>query len=413
MSIEEAFQRLVRGHLALLAVCLLLPLAVAGYLTANDRPQYRANVRVQVTASSPSSATEAEATSSRVLALATTQRLLGPALREAGDPRPVTEVADRHVTAQRLGQSSIVELSVSGPDRGQAEAVAVRLGAAVAAFMNEGARVRFNNALGALDESITAAQSRRAQVIKRLPASADVPAPAGLRSQLAALDQQLGQLAQQRSQLSVTDATRDEVVVIDADEPASARVASPLVARLLLAGLIGLLLGLAAAAALESLRPRIQTPRALARLLGAPVLGRVTGDLTALEGIIGVAARRRGTETVVLLPACHGRRQRDVRALGTALREANSRHRAERLESVKEGGSRSRRLDDAAVFGPDTPRYTVLDEVLPDQEFSAGLVVVSSGAMPRRALDELRDFISLSQWPVLGVIDHARRRWSS
>src|SRR5258707_1518590 len=110
MTIEEMFRRIVRAHLGVILVCTLLPIAVAIGLQM-DRPKLSmASVRVQVISGAPSTATEAEGISSRVLALATTPSLLGAAMKEAKVQRNLADFAATHVAAQRLGESSIVQL---------------------------------------------------------------------------------------------------------------------------------------------------------------------------------------------------------------------------------------------------------------------------------------------------------------
>jgi hypothetical protein len=127
MTVEEMFRRIVRAHLGIILVCTLLPIAVAIAVHQNRPTLSLASLRVQVISGSPKSAVEAEGISSRVLALATSPSLLGPALKDAKVQRNVADFAAAHVAAQRLGESSIVELSVTDHDPAAAGTVVVAL----------------------------------------------------------------------------------------------------------------------------------------------------------------------------------------------------------------------------------------------------------------------------------------------
>jgi len=60
MTLEEMFRRIVRAHLALILVCILVPVAGAAILVANRPDPSIASIRLQVISGSPKSATEAE-----------------------------------------------------------------------------------------------------------------------------------------------------------------------------------------------------------------------------------------------------------------------------------------------------------------------------------------------------------------
>jgi len=159
MTLEEMFRRIVRAHLALILVCILVPVAGAAILVANRPDPSIASIRLQVISGSPKSATEAEGMNSRVLAVATTPSVLGAALEAAQAQRDVDTYAATNVAAQRIGGSSIVELSVSDNDPLVAGRVVSELAARVAAFMNQGDQATFRSTLADLTGQIDAGTS--------------------------------------------------------------------------------------------------------------------------------------------------------------------------------------------------------------------------------------------------------------
>ena len=71
MTIDDLFKRIVRARLPLLACFVIVPLLGVQLLGSRQHPVWVANARVQVFDGAPSSTTEADGSSSRVLALAT------------------------------------------------------------------------------------------------------------------------------------------------------------------------------------------------------------------------------------------------------------------------------------------------------------------------------------------------------
>jgi capsular polysaccharide biosynthesis protein len=416
MTIDEMFRRIVRAHLGVILVCALLPLGVAIALYAGRPTMSLASVRVQVISSAPESATEAEGISSRVLALATTPNLLGPALKDAGVERDVTDFAAAHIEAQRLGESSIVELSVTDRDAAAAGRIVTALARRVANFMNTGDRAAFQESVAKLDKEIAQATARRDRLADRLSGIADINARADLQTQIQSADQLLGQLVNQRAELVVSDATRDLVVPVGSR--ASVRpVDSALLPQAALALLLGLVLGLTAAAILETMRPRVASVRALARLLEAPVLGSSTEEIGSLRNKMALAARRQGVDAVVLM----GADKRDAETVSELLFKLSGFATADRpvkspstSPSGAEPASNPRTtggvfdLDDIPPFA--NVRFTGLSAVTPEDEMTAGVVVVSSGTVLVRRLDDLDDVLKAVRWPVLGVVDDRGKR---
>jgi capsular polysaccharide biosynthesis protein len=416
MTIEEMFRRIVRAHLGVILVCTLLPIAVAIGLHM-DRPKLSmASVRVQVISGAPSTATEAEGISSRVLALATTPSLLGSAMKQAKVQRDLADFAATHVAAQRLGESSIVELSVTDHDPEAAGRIAVALSAQVATFMNTGDRAAVNAARSKLDKDVAAANRHLDQLTNRLrgTAATDLIARAGLQAQIQSADQLIGQLTNQRAMLQIADATRDVVVPIGTT-PEISSIQSALLPQAALALLFGLVLGLTAATVLETFRPRVSSVRALARMLQAPVLGKSTEDIEALRNTMALAARRQGVDAVVLM----GAEDRDAETVnqllfalsGSAPVNRRQKSPSNSLHGIEHAGEdRVFELDDGMVAPFANVRFTGLSAVTPADEMTAGVVVVSAGTVLVRRLDDLDDVLKAVRWPVLGIVHGPSRR---
>lgn len=411
MTIEEMFRRIVRAHLGIILVCMLLPVAAAVALQADKPAQSLASIRLQVASGAPSSATEAEGLSSRVLALATTPGLVDASLKQVGAQRDVADFAATHVAAQRLGESSIVQLSVTDKDPIAASQIVAALATRVALFMNQGDRATFNAALAKLDQQVQDATVRRDKLAAQLKGIADINARADIQTQIQSANLLLGQLTTQRAALAVQDATRD-IVVLVGNKPEVSQVPSPVLPQAALALLLGLVLGLTAAAILETMRPRVASVRALAHLLQAPVLGRSSEEISSLRNTMALAARRQGVDAVVLI----GAEESDADTVSQLLYAlSNLSTTPDRLRSSSAAG-----MDDGSepsVLQMETPfanvRFTGLSAVTPQDEMTAGVVVVSGGTVLLRRLDDLDDVLKAVRWPVLGIVNGpAKRRFS-
>ena len=408
MTIEEMFRRIVRAHLGIILVCMLLPVAAAIAFQSSKPAVSLASVRLQVVSGAPRSATEAEGISGRVLALATTPSLLGASLQEARAQRDVAEFAAAHVAAQRLGESSIVELSVTDKDPIAAGQIVAALAERVATFMNNGDRAAFNAALAKVDKQVADATANRDKLVLQLKGIADVNARADLQTQIQSAGQLVSQLSTQRASLAIADANRDIVVPVGTKAEIS-QVRSSLLPQAALALLLGLILGLTAAAILETMHPRVASVRALAHLLQAPVLGKSSEDISSLRNTMALAARRQGVDAVVLMGADESDADTVSQLLFALSGFSSAPYRA---MSPSPGG-----MEDAgepSVLDLDAPfanvRFTGLSAVSPQDEMTAGVVVVSGGTVLLRRLDDLDDVLKAVRWPVLGIVSGPSKR---
>jgi capsular polysaccharide biosynthesis protein len=408
MTIEEMFRRIVRAHLGIILVCLLLPVAGAAVLAARRPDPTTASIRLQVVAGAPKSATEAEGMNSRVLAVATTPSLLGTALLAAKAQRDVETYATTNVSAQRLGESSIVELSVTDDDPLAAGPIVTQLAIRVVLFMNQGDQASFNTTVTDLSDQIDKATIARDKLVTQLRGIADITARADLNVQIQSVNQLLSQLSSQRATLLADAATRDHVVMIS-NKPDIRQVQASMLPQLALALLLGLVLGLTVATVVETFRPRVNSIRALARLLQAPVLGKASEDVESLRNTMALAARRQGVDAVVLM----GADDSDADTVSRLLFAFSGRtHTPERLRKPAgvDDDNRVFGLEESGLAGFADVRFTGLSAVTPEDEMTAGVVVVSGGTVLLRRLDDLDDILKAVRWPVLGVVHGPAKR---
>lgn len=420
MTLQEIVNRVLRAHIALIAVCVAVPVALAAFTYGTAEPQWRATVRLQVGIDAPTSSTEAEALNGGVLAVATAPTVLAQALEDARMPDAVLEDVAEGITAERLGVSAVVDLGVVADDPERASRLAAAVGDRVLSFMNERAGGRLEAALADVDDRIRAAEQARDDIAERLAGAqsdTDSVQRETLRVALAAAESRLNQLASERSALSLADTTRERVAVVGTPAPFVERVPSGLVPGVALALLLGEAIGVTVAATIEVLRPRVPGVRALARALDAPVLGRTSEPVSILAGRIARAARRRGLETVVLVGPDGGATSAAIQmaqelaqtAADPVPEDAPAGRRTvpSRGEAPLSGAGKSHRFDeedaDELLFG--RVRFTTLPHVGPHEELSAGVVVVAQGPVPQPSVEQLQDVLDMTRWPVVGVVD--------
>ena len=347
--------------------------------------------------------------------------------------RDATDLAEHNISAQRLGESTVVELAVKDADPTAAAAIVKALGNRVATFMNQGSRSHIRATLEQLDARIAATNRTRADLTSSLAEASDPRLRDTLRARLAPLAATSSQLAEQRTSLVVADATRDQVVVVDPNSRDVRAVPSSLVPRSALAVLLGLVLGLAVAVLLETLHPRLADARVVSRLFGVPVLSTRDGRTAELARTVALAARRQGVEAVVVMPM----EQRDERAaseLVTALAAVDEAP-APAQESASVGPRLRLKVGVAsgAVTIPATVvaavpvaptnghasgagrpvRFTDLSRLAREEESRAGILVVVSGAPLHASYDAMTTLAKAMRWQVIGVVDAPRKRGRS
>jgi capsular polysaccharide biosynthesis protein len=213
--------------------------------------------------------------------------------------------------------------------------------------------------------------------------------------------------------------------VIESASPGNAvAVSHTRVQDIAFGGLLGLVIGIVAAALLEALSPTVIGRKAIAAELRAPVLGVLPNmkgkptsrELPWLRWQLEAQATRSDVATVELTTAGPSL---DLVPLSVALHEAAVTSRSQRVKSRSGGGTRVN--GGAASDGPDQMvsrpapglKIRVLDrtdELSFHSNGSAGVVVVTPTVVKRADMDSARELLGLTGWPAVGVIVYRRSR---
>ena len=180
-------------------------------------------------------------------------------------------------------------------------------------------------------------------------------------------------------------------------------VPSGIKARTAVGGLLGLALGLAAAAVLETLRPTIANPDGLARALGTPILGQLPKAPQQAQ-----ALEDPSIPTYIRLAAAGA----DVTSVQLV-----------RLGPPVDLPRLARWLQKSVGAFPDIEAIDLPPAVdslsttaavdLRDPGVAIGVVVVAPTVLPRSDLRAIEDLVAMTQWPLLGVITYRRRRFAT
>jgi capsular polysaccharide biosynthesis protein len=280
MTIDEAVHRVVRGHWLLILTCMLLP--VVGSIVIGDRtpPLYEALARVQMGRDPAASNVQADATSERVLGIATSVSVVRSALDDVDLTADPATFAEEHVAVRRVGVSSVVEIAVSDTDPRRAAAMASSITKSVLQFSNLGDQQTVEEGRAKVNQKLVEIARQRKALVGKLSRAqpGDVLA---IQAQLSALMSSQTEYERQLSELDIAELSRAKAVLLDPVREPAAPLPKDTAQKAVLALFIGTLLGLGLAAARETVHPRLRGTRAIAYALDTPHLGHVSGhDLT-------------------------------------------------------------------------------------------------------------------------------------
>lgn len=388
MDLNEAAQRILKHHAVLIVLLVALGLAVPVLMDARAGDTYTATARLTVGGADTRDAQEASALADTALGLATSPSAVGQAISDANVRRDVDEVTER-VTVQPVGASGVLQLTVTDPEPEAATALVNALADAVVGLRSDAVLSGNRELLASTEEQIEALT----QNISAIETQLERPgAPFTLLdSQRTQALAQRSVLDVQRQQVTQTLANAVEPQVIDDAGEADA-VPSTLPARLAVGALLGLLLGVTVAAALEALRPTLGSA-ALARQLGAPLLGHLPRRPERDESLpepwlsryVALAARDAGVASVQLVPVDP---TVDVVRL------------ADRLDTGPEGP----RVVPLVLAGDPEQEAPTVQEL---GEPGTGVVVVAPDRVQTRRLTEVERHLQLTRRPLIGVISYA------
>lgn len=386
MTLDEAVGRILRRHRVLLLVCMVLPVAVL--LAVHDpTPQYQASARVQVPGGPASSTTQADAISNQATAIATTPSFVRQALAQAGVRRtPLVDYIQNNISVTRQGESAVVDVTVLDHSQIVAGIVDKALASRLVLFINGSNQTSVPGALADIDNRLTVIRAQQTKLQTQLNTYPNDPRVPAWQAQMYLVAQEHADLNTERSQIVLQHALLPQALLLDAHEPEV--LASRLPQLVGLAVLLGLLLGLTAAAVAETFRPTVPNPRALARLLETPLLGRLRGR----------KVNQAEVERIALAAARAAQRVRARVVVVHTVPDAGG------LFAAELAG----RMSNVALPAGSAPlTWTTLDRTAADA--AAGLVVVAPYSVKRRAIEPVEDVRGSAGWPVLGIVTAPRR----
>ena len=353
--------------------------------------------------------------------------VVAKALAASGLHRSASSVARDSVKVIGLGTSPVVALTVQDSSPGAARALAQALANQVVVELGR-PRAVLERQQAELQSSITGLRTLRQE---QVAGAASLLSPK-VSAELAGLDAQISSLGDQlvavESQLGATL----EPLVVDKAGPAS-QLHSSRIPDAALAGVLGLVVGLAIAATRESLRPTVVGVSSLSRLFDAPALGTVDQrdgvrlglSLSRLATRVGIAARRVDTNVVALAGPIPEQQLADLAYELDYLLGGNPQSRVLHDVAAGQSGARAagageRQADPRRIraTGPDrrqaaAPSWESV-RVLPCDDLAlslmgredqrVGVLVVAPRSTPRDGLLHVEDVINTTGWPLIGVV---------
>lgn len=409
MELNEVIGRIFGRHRTLIVVCVLVGALVGLALHWRAQPLFSSSARVTIGDSDPTTAAQSTAISDTVAAIATGPELIRQALASISVDRNPNSVAVNNISVSSLGSSGVVQITVSDPD----PAVAVALTNAIAnavvttrqaayaaprqALMTSLATrtTSITNQIKAIDAQVLALAPQQASLVPGVALTANARANL-LTTQRNVLMQSLTVLENEQADIESDQAARSAADVTDPATTPAQPVPTRRLADLALGALLGLILGVAIAAGLESLRPTVVGRAAIARAVNAPVLAELVGSVDRWD-VSEVAEAAMHVEL-----AASGANVRHLEIMGVT-------RRADLSAFAEVLGAATPHLTISAL-DTETVRRLSHDGARPghlrvrDMTIRRGLVLVVPGSVKLTDLEEVKNFQSLSGWPLIGVI---------
>jgi capsular polysaccharide biosynthesis protein len=302
MELNDAARRILRQHKGLILACVLIGAALAVLAHRGDVAAYTATTRFVIDAEDPTSQTESAAVADTAKAIATSPSQVRRAIEALGlTGRDPVEIGTDRVALRPLGTSGVLRLSVSDRNPEAAAALADELARGVIAK-------RLDIKRGHLKESVTRLETKIEELTNRISelrlAGGDHIAEADL------LVQRRSMLETQQLNLLATDALAAKPSIISHATVPDRPDPSPLVPDLVLAMVLGAIVGIGLAGLLETLSPTLIGGEAMARQLDTPLIGTLHGgpyrpiqpqDIDRVATRLRLAARAAGVPGVALL----------------------------------------------------------------------------------------------------------------
>ena len=415
MDPDRVPARILLRHVQVILLAIGLALGVGALLFVRHQASYTAAARLSIATTTPKSAAEADALTSQARALATSRSVLTEAAAMAHVSRDPGRLASK-VSLQGLGTSPLATLSITDSDPQAATALTAATAQLVVDKINEAAMGGLPTVFEQIDRQLDVLTKQRAAVAAQLVGMPPGAQQLQLLSRQAGLDQELQDLASERSRLTIAASAGSRAVVIDVPHGAAPKDGTHLLSDLTLAGLVGLVAGIAAAGVLEILRPVVADAKRLSQLASSPVLGdlRIHDETFDHQQILHM--RR------VLMLAASSARIAKVVLLGPV-----DEGMLDQLAGHLDGERLPAPLPSVAAVTPATAGAALEAAAGPSRELRVrtlatldgsspepvAAVVVAYAGGPRKQLTSVDDFVRAAGWPVIGVATVHRPSWSS
>jgi capsular polysaccharide biosynthesis protein len=285
--VNDIGRRIFGEHSRLIVALVIGGLLVGLLLQVTSGGMYTASARLVLDTADPKSPSEAKAIADWATGIATAPGQVRTALAHAKiKDRRAADIAKNHVSISSLGASAVLQLSVSDRNRYVAakltNALAERVIQARVAFSNgqlQQAESKLQQRIDKLNSQIAALDVQLDSLAVQLARVASTAQASSLRSQRDALQQRRDVLLQQRNvaeselvSLISAGATRPKPAIISRATIPTHSSGVHWLRNAFLGALLGLIVGIGAAAALETFRPTIAGSENLAEALGTPLI---------------------------------------------------------------------------------------------------------------------------------------------
>ncbi len=415
MEFTEAAQRLLH-HWKLVLVFLGWTLFIPVALHQTGEDVYVASARVTA-GSDVASAEGAEALVDSAIGVVTSPSQINRALARAGVVRDRENYAEEHLDVESVGISSVLIFSVSDSDPNAAAAIANALAGTFVESRRTATTDPIEDRVGELSAELATVEERIAE-IESSSTPSDSPVDPVTLEFSDALERR-SEIRAQIDQLNQRLLSQGAPVVTDAAIPPPAAEPRRLAVNLVIGGMLGLILGIAVAALVETLRPTIVGQDALARVLEAPVLGDLeTGtpewrdgrQVRILASRIQLAAGSAGVSEVNLATPD---RSIDLESFAAKLRERTPGLKIT-VPGTQEADNPTPHLRHATPSGSRTSlvRTGIATPSTAGGSSAQGLVVVTPTVLQRSALNDVAHLLLITEWPLLGIVclPHRHRR---
>ncbi len=393
LTIDDAFGRVIRGHWLVILLCIVAPYVVVSQMSRAEPDAYEAVARVQMGTELAASNVQADATSQRVLGIATSPGVVRAALDKARLRADANDFAAHHIDVRRVGVSPVMEIVVTDTSPARAATIARSITADVIKVSNVGDQPTSTQRRQGVQRQLDALARQRSRLVAKLN-NVDPKGGAALaiQAQLTSLVTAQTELERQMSDINLAAPSPSHAVLLDPVRVPTVALPRQDTQRAVLAALIGALVGGGLAAGLEALRPRLRSGRSVARALELPHVGhlpRLDASPRTARAAGPIADRlallaRRYEASNVLAVLVDPRDEPAARPVATLL--------------GPDGEKGSHRVT-----------CSVVGRGWVDPGASPVVIVLSPRHVKVRSLVDTMSFVDALGWPVVGLLSYPRR----